>query len=217
MTRWGMVVDLRKCIGCATCKEVCSLIKEIPAAIHWRKIIQINGETLDRETMPLKRYLSMSCMHCSNAPCLEICPTHATFRRADGIIDIKKSLCIGCGACMVACPYHARAICGEDSAVADHGTFKTKFEKETVQKLIGICTKCNFCCGLIDEGMAKGLEPGVDAEATPLCVRFCIGEALYFGDLDDEESYVSKLIRDNKATRLSTELGTEPNVYFIVE
>jgi phenylacetyl-CoA:acceptor oxidoreductase subunit 1 len=189
----------------------------MPAAIHWRKIIQINGETLDRETIPPKRYLSMSCMHCSNAPCLEICPTHATFRRADGIIDIKKSSCIGCGACMVACPYHSRAICGEDSAVADHGTFKTKFEKDTVQKLIGICTKCNFCCGLIDEGMAKGLEPGVDAEATPLCVRFCIGEALYFGDLDDEESYVSKLIRDNKATRLSTELGTEPNVYFIVE
>lgn len=217
MARWGMVVDLRKCVGCATCKEVCALIREMPAAVNWRKIVQIKGKPLDSVPGLKEGYLSMSCMHCAKAPCLDICPTQATFRRADGIIDIQKTLCIGCGACMVACPYHARAICSEDSVLVDHADLPDKVEKEPDQKLIGICTKCNFCCGLIDEGLTKGLRPGVDAEATPLCVRFCIGEALYFGDLDNEESCVSKLIRDNQTTRLSAELGTEPNVYFIVE
>jgi phenylacetyl-CoA:acceptor oxidoreductase 27-kDa subunit len=200
MARWGMVVDLRKCVGCATCKEVCSLIREMPAAAHWRKIVQIGGEGPGRESGAVQRYLSMSCMQC-----------------ADGIIDIHKSSCIGCAACVVACPYHARTICEEDSALPGHETLGKTNGAEAAQQRIGTCTKCNFCCGLIDEGMAKGLRPGVDAEATPLCVRFCIGEALCFGDLDDEESCVSRLIRDHKATRLSTDLGTEPNVYVIVE
>jgi phenylacetyl-CoA:acceptor oxidoreductase 27-kDa subunit len=212
-----MVVDLRKCVGCATCKEVCSLIREMPAAAHWRKIVQIGGEGPGRESGAVQRYLSMSCMQCAQAPCLEICPTQATFRRADGIIDIHKSSCIGCAACVVACPYHARTICEEDSALPGQETLGKTNGAEAAQQRIGTCTKCNFCCGLIDEGMAKGLRPGVDAEATPLCVRFCIGEALCFGDLDDEESCVSRLIRDHKATRLSTDLGTEPNVYVIVE
>ena len=81
---------------------------------------------------------------------------------------------------------------------------------------IGVCTKCNFCLQQIDAGLAKGLKPGTDPECSPWCVRFCLSGSLYFGDMDDPDSEVSKLIRDNKVMGMLEELGTEPSVYYIL-
>jgi phenylacetyl-CoA:acceptor oxidoreductase subunit 1 len=79
----------------------------------------------------------------------------------------------------------------------------------------GVCTKCTFCMSRIDEGLKRGLQPGIDAEASPVCVITCSAGALHFGDLDDPGSSVSRLIRDNAVARLQEELGTDPSVYFI--
>ena len=81
---------------------------------------------------------------------------------------------------------------------------------------IGVCTKCDFCSSQMDEAIKRGLKPGQDPEATPACVRYCISEALHFGDMDDPESTVSSLIRKNKTVCLNDELGTDPSVYYIV-
>ena len=110
MVRWGMVIDLRKCIGCATCKEVCERVNENPWGV-WRRVIEHGTEGNPGHE---RLFLTMSCMHCSRPPCLEICPTGATYLRPDGIVDIKEYLCIGCGACILACPYRAREILMED-------------------------------------------------------------------------------------------------------
>jgi phenylacetyl-CoA:acceptor oxidoreductase subunit 1 len=81
---------------------------------------------------------------------------------------------------------------------------------------IGVATKCNFCLPRVDAGLAQGLQPGLDPEATPACVISCSANALHFGDLDDPDSEVSQLIRENKTARLQEELGTDPAVYYIV-
>jgi phenylacetyl-CoA:acceptor oxidoreductase subunit 1 len=110
----------------------------------------------------------------------------------------------------VACPYRARAIIfHQKAAVADHNLDHTDH--------IGVATKCNFCLPRVDEGLAQGLHPGLDSEVTPACVLACSANALHFGDLDDPNSGVSRLIGENKTARLQEELETNPSVYYIME
>jgi len=214
MPRWGMVIDLRKCIGCATCREVCERVNETPLGSNWRRGIEAKEDDLSGNQGKGRFFLTMSCMHCEHPPCQDTCPTGATYSRPDGIIEIRENLCIGCGACIVACPYRARSICYEDVIRTKELSNREEKGKSDADR-IGICTKCNFCIQVVDAGMKKGMKPGEDPEATPSCVRFCIAEALYFGDLDDKQSGVSKLIQENKTSRLLEEMGTDPKIYYI--
>lgn len=210
-----MVIDLRKCVGCATCKEVCNRCNENHSG-SWRQVIEAGNDNPGGNPGEGRFFLTMSCMHCDNPPCQSACPTGATYRRPDGIVEIHKNLCIGCGACIVSCPYRARAICTEDVIPGIELSDRDEIEGSATDR-IGICTKCNFCTRIVDAGLQKGLRPGGDPEATPLCVRCCIAEALKFGDLDDKESMVSILIRENKTTRLLEEMNTNPQVYYILK
>jgi phenylacetyl-CoA:acceptor oxidoreductase subunit 1 len=211
MTRWGMVIDLRKCIGCGTCKEVCVQDKD-KAPVERRRVIE-NQVLFEGHSDRLS--VTMSCMHCETPPCKDVCPSGATFRRPDGIIDIQEDLCVGCGACIVACPYHSRSICSEDVMFGQQSDNSPE-EKEQRLDRIGICVKCDACSRIVQNGLKQNIKPGIDPEATPLCVRFCIGEALYFGDLDDPESNVSMLIRENNTFRLLENHGTQPGTYYII-
>jgi len=212
MPRWGMVIDLRKCVGCSTCKEVCDQSNARPPGVS-RIVIE---KEKDVDSRGERFFMTMSCMHCERPPCKDTCPTGATYRRPDGIIEIREDLCIGCGTCIVACPYRARSICTEDVISGIERSDREENDKFDADR-IGICTKCNFCSKIVDAGLQKGLRPGEDPEATPLCVRSCIAEALYFGDLEDKESRVSKLIQEHNTTRLLEELGTAPNIYYILK
>jgi phenylacetyl-CoA:acceptor oxidoreductase subunit 1 len=209
MTRWGMVIDLRKCIGCETCKHICAYVN----FGDWRRVV---GVKLNEKKAEHKVFLTMGCMHCNAPPCYEVCPTGATRCRSDGIVEIDKELCTGCGACILACPYKARNI----STVDIIPYKKNQGHENPVRQdpdRIGICSKCDFCASRMDEGLKKGLQPGQDFESTPLCVRYCIAEAMVFGDLDDPASEVSKLIRENKTIRLNEELQTDPCVFYIIK
>jgi len=215
MPRWGMVIDLGKCIGCATCSEVCNRLHENHSG-SWRRVIEATKDNPGGTPEKRRFFLTMSCMHCENPPCQSACPTGATYRRPDGIVEIRKDLCIGCGACIVSCPYRAGYICAED--VVRRKEFSDRDDKErSGSDRIGTCTKCNFCSQIVDAGLQKGQRPGEDPEATPLCVRFCIAAALNFGDLDDKESRVSKLIRESKTIRLLEEMNTGPQVYYMLK
>jgi phenylacetyl-CoA:acceptor oxidoreductase subunit 1 len=212
MPRWGMVIDLRKCIGCATCVEVCIQDHIRPPVAQRKLIVSASSNQLSENRL----FITMSCMHCDRPSCQETCPSGATYKRADGIVEIRENLCIGCGACIVACAYGARSICNEDVICIKEPSGNHEKDNSTGDR-IGICTKCNFCSQIIDAGIHKGLKPGKDPEATPLCVRYCIAEALYFGDLDDPESCVSKLIRENKTVRFLEDQETSPKTYYIVK
>ena len=184
---------------------VCADANNVPPGATWRRVLK---HTFNQNKDDI--FLSMSCMHCKTPPCLEACPTKATYKMSNGIVDINLELCVGCGACILACPYMARSISREDKVNL------SKNSNENIDR-IGKCTKCDFCFSHINNGIEKGLRPGIDAEATPLCVRFCIAEAIQFGDLDDPESNVSKLIEENRTFQLNRDINTDPSVFYILE
>ncbi len=212
--RFGMVIDIRKCIGCKACAIVCKQSNQIPFE-SWRRVVDCGvSDAPDR----MRVFFPMSCMHCSEPPCLDVCPTKATYQRSDGIVDIDKKLCIGCAYCIVACPYHARRIIYHNKEDFKVKIIEHELEVDDMKKdSIGICTKCNFCQQRIDSGLSREQRPGIDPDATPMCVVSCSAGALHFGDLDDAESAVSQLIRDNKTVCLNEEVGTHPSLYYIVE
>ena len=207
MTRWAIVVDQNKCIGCATCRHVCDDANAVPFGVSWRKFFEIS----DTSSKP-SAFLTMSCMHCQKAPCVNVCPTGASYQRDDGIVKINTDLCIGCAACILACPYNARSISHQDRIVKNNGSLGNL---KLANDRIGVCTKCDFCADKIDNGLKHGLQPGIDLEATPLCVRYCISGALVFGDLDDPNSNINSLKEENTAICLHPEHQTEPSVFYI--
>jgi len=199
--RWGMLIDLRKCIGCGACALACKQTKGTKPPV--RRVIDCG---LSGPPERIRNFLPLSCMNCANPPCLEACPTGATHKRPDGIVEIKADLCMGCGYCVLACPYRARTI--------SDGSRRDALDLN-VRKKTGTCTKCNFCLERVESGLGKALIPGRDPEATPVCVLACSAGALSFGNLNDPGSKISKLLKENKALRLQEELGTLPSVFYI--
>jgi phenylacetyl-CoA:acceptor oxidoreductase subunit 1 len=208
--RWGMVIDLRRCVGCQTCTLACKQEHGLPAGVQWRFVADCEVGTYP----DVRRvFLPMQCMHCAEPPCVPVCPTGASRRRADGVVWVAYDACVGCGYCAVACPYHARHLVGDGAGYFDA---PTPVEAATARPgRTGVMTKCTFCHERVDAGRARGLAPGVDAEATPACAVACIASAIVFGDLDDPTSRVSRLIVEHQAQVLAPECGTRPSVYYV--
>jgi len=211
MTRWAMVADLRRCVGCQTCTAACKHANGTPPGVQWRRVLDMEvGEYPDVKRV----FVPVGCMHCEDPPCMQVCPSTATRRRADGIVTIDYDLCIGCAYCAVACPYQARY--KTDSAVFAYGDAPMQSEAARFDsRRIGVATKCTFCADRIDAGLASGLKPGVDPQATPACVNSCIAQALHFGDLADPQSNVSELLAENQSFRMHEELGTGPGFHYL--
>ncbi|HEU0258760.1 MAG TPA: 4Fe-4S dicluster domain-containing protein [Burkholderiales bacterium] len=210
MTRWAMVADLRRCVGCQTCTAACKQANATPPGVQWRRVVDLEvGEYPDVK----RAFVPVGCMHCDDPPCMHVCPSTATRKRPDGVVTIDYDLCIGCGYCAVACPYQARF--KVDKAAFAYGG-ATESETQTFHpEQLGVATKCTFCVERIDAGVAKALKPGVDPEATPACVNSCIAQALHFGDVEDPESNISQLLAENQFFRMHEELGTGPRFYYL--
>ena len=105
MTRYAMVADLRRCVGCQTCTASCRHANATPPGVQWRRVLDVEqGVYPDVH----RAFVPVGCQHCDDPPCRDVCPTTATKKRADGIVTIDYDLCIGCSYCAVACPYQAR-------------------------------------------------------------------------------------------------------------
>ncbi|MDJ0949217.1 MAG: 4Fe-4S dicluster domain-containing protein [Alphaproteobacteria bacterium] len=211
MTRYVMVADLRRCVGCQTCTAACKHANATPPGVQWRRVLDMEiGEYPDVR----RAFVPVGCMHCADPPCMEVCPSTATRQRDDGIVTIDYDLCIGCAYCAVACPYQARY--KVETPRFAYGEAPTESEAQRHEAgRIGVSTKCTFCVDRIDSGVEQGLTPGEDPEATPACVNSCIAKALHFGDLDDPDSNVSQLLAENQHFRMHEELGTGPGFYYL--
>lgn len=195
--RWGLLIDAGKCTDdCMACVSACS------KAYGWddtgrpetdpqwiRKISVRNPKTGASFSAPVM------CQHCANPPCVDVCPTGASFKRADGIVLVDRHICIGCRYCMMACPYGARSFVHEP---LEDQKFEAPRGKGTVES-------CTLCVTRIDHG------------GTPYCVEACNRDgygAMLFGDLNDPESEIARRVAAYRTTQLRSDLGCDPGIHY---
>ena len=157
--RYGMVIDLFRCVGCSSCSAACRAEQGTPSGISFNKVKIIEIGTYPHAKM---KFLPMPCMHCKEPPCLEVCPTEATFKQDDGLVLINSDECIGCGACVVACPYGSRELLTEIKSYYE-GNYPTPYEMVKQKGFKeGTTVKCNFCLERLQKGRL------------PACVETCL-------------------------------------------
>ncbi|MFH0822251.1 MAG: 4Fe-4S dicluster domain-containing protein [Pseudomonadota bacterium] len=217
--RWAMVVNVKKFKesgpeALKTCVDACHTYHNVPQFDNpkdevkwiWPEPVghafpeQEHDYLHDFEKETLKVPVLVMCNNCDNPPCVRVCPTKATFRRDDGIVIMDFHRCIGCRYCMAACPFGARSLNWRDP----RPHIKTKLNREFPTRTRGVVEKCNFCA----ERLAIGKPP--------VCVEACKNKELVFGDIEDPNSEVRDLLKKNFAIRRKPQLGTSPQVYYIL-
>ena len=226
--KWGMVIDVDKCIGCQACVVACQSENNIPIneeghfnqrrAIEWIRIERYwEGEFPHVKA----RFMPILCQHCDDAPCEPVCPVFATYHNEEGLNVQVYNRCIGTRFCANNCPYHVRFFNFWEPAWPD--SLKNQLNPDVTVRSRGIMEKCTFCIQRIRRVSREAGDDGIEdgsRELNPACVNACPTETLYFGDLKDPESKVSRMrdketSADGRAYRLLEELGTEPNVFYL--
>jgi Fe-S-cluster-containing dehydrogenase component len=209
--RWAMAVDAGKCrADCTDCFTACHNVHNVPdignpkEEVKWiwperfEHVFHAESHARIPEVMRT-RPVPILCNHCDNPPCVRVCPTGATWRRPDGIVMMDSHRCIGCKICLAACPYGARSI-----NFRNPRPFIARLNPDYPTRSKGVIEKCNFC----EERLAKGILPA--------CVMACQEKALVFGDVEDPKSEVRQLLDRKFTIRRRAELGTKPQVYYIL-
>ncbi|MCP5080457.1 MAG: 4Fe-4S dicluster domain-containing protein [Alphaproteobacteria bacterium] len=195
--RWGMLIDVANCPeGCSTCVSACSnengwgdTGNPLTDAQWIRKVAVTDPQS------KLRRSLPVMCQHCAEPPCVDVCPTGASFKRADGIVLVDKHICIGCRYCMMACPYKARSFIHEP----------LQNQKPHAPRGKGTVESCTLCVHRVDGGRL------------PACVEACAAaghNAMLFGDLNDPETEISKRVAQHPVRKIRADLGIDPGVSY---
>ncbi len=202
--RYAMAIDTNRCFGCQNCAVLCKSANNLPRNVWWNKVVTVGGDEMDTATGTYPNntlsYYTKACQHCEQALCVAVCPTGASIKREDGIVWVDNEVCIGCKACIEACPYDVRTLIeGEPEYYFDFATGDLDAEPHKN----GTVEKCDFCAHRIDKG------------GTPACMEICNGRARYFGDIDDPQSEISKLLASRDYYCLMEEEKTSPSVFML--
>ncbi len=193
--RWGMLVDLNKCApDCNACVTACDKENGLPAektptSSQWIRKVELKDMRGQVRSVP------MLCQHCAEPPCVDVCPTGASFKRADGIVLVDRHTCIGCRYCMMACPYKARSFVHEP----------VTGQRPEVPRGKGCVESCTLCVHRIDRG------------GIPACVEACAAAghgALLFGDLNDPGSEIAKRVASYRTSAVRADLRLDPGVRY---
>ncbi len=221
--RFGMVIDLGLCIGCRRCSYACKLENNVPDAINppyimvfetkykpgqvmsdLKRVSGHGGENNGRSGLLYtklrkdKMYMPVQCNHCEEPPCAKVCPTKATYKTDDGIVMMDYNKCIGCRYCMAACPYNARRF----------NWSKPEIHPDRINPLVsvrnhGVVEKCTFCVHRTRR------------RKTTRCVEACPNRARTFGNLNDPDSDIAKILSTESNFRLKEGLNTGPNIWYL--
>ena len=188
-TRWGLLIDTGKCAsGCDACVQACNTEHNLESHgrpetdAQWIRKVTLRHKQTKREVS-----LPLMCQHCEKPPCVDVCPTGASFKRADGVALVDKHICIGCRYCMMACPYKARSFVHE--VLEDQKPYSPR-GKGTVES-------CTFCVHRVDHGQQ------------PACVEACNADghqAMLFGDMNNPEGALSQRLRQVQSSELRADL-----------
>lgn len=173
MARMKFYCDDNLCIACNGCIVACKEAHEVPVGVNRRRVVTINEGMIGQEVS-----MSVACMHCTDAPCQQVCPTDCFYIRADGIVLHDKEKCIGCGYCLYACPFGAPQF-------PQDGPFGTK----------GKMDKCTFCAGGPEETHSakefdKYGQNRIAEGKVPMCASMCSTKALLAGDSDEVSNII---------------------------
>lgn len=196
--RWGFLIDANKCADdCNACVSACNKENGLTGSgrpkidAQWiRKVTVRDLRTKHSVSLP------MMCQHCAEPPCVDVCPTGASFKRADGICLVDKHICIGCRYCMIACPYKARSFI--------HETLTDQIPD--IPRGKGTVESCTFCVHRVDRGQS------------PACVEACAkepnGGAILFGNLNDPKTAIAQRVAREASTQIRGDLGLDPGVRY---
>jgi molybdopterin-containing oxidoreductase family iron-sulfur binding subunit len=187
LVRWGMLIDTTKCApGCDACVKACATenginetVKDARQGAQWIRKIDLKDPKNGRE-----HSLPMMCQHCANPPCVDVCPTGASMKRADGIVLVDRHICIGCRYCMMACPYKARSFVHQPLTE----------QNPEVPRGLGCVESCTLCVHRVDKGQK------------PACVESCPEGAMLFGDLNDPKSEIAQRLAREASTQVRADL-----------
>ena len=195
--RWGMLIDLSRCdSGCEECVVACHAENGVTGNgrkatdAQWiRKVDLRDPQTGASKSLPVM------CQHCAEPPCVDVCPTGASFKRADGIVLVDKHICIGCRYCMMACPYKARSFIHED----------LQDQLPHAPRGKGTVESCTFCVHRVDQ------------QRKPACVEACTAanhNAMVFGDMNDPDSEISQQLEKYSSRQIRADLELNTGVRY---
>lgn len=196
--RWGLLIDTTRCQpGCRDCVTACAEENGLKHSSRpstdsqWIRVVEVEDPGSGRT-----HSVPMMCQHCAHPPCVDVCPTGASFKRADGIVLVDRHLCIGCRYCMMACPYKARSFVHEE--LTD--------QRPLVPRGKGCVEACTLCVQRIDR------------DREPACVEACRAaghEAMLFGDLNDPRSAIAQRVAQIATSQVRADLKLDPGVRYV--
>jgi len=191
--RWGLLVDTTRCTpDCNECVKACNAENRLPGGtsptdVQWIRKVEIRHERTGRSAS-----VPVMCQHCARPPCVDVCPTGASFKRADGIVLVDRHTCIGCRYCVMACPYKARSFVHEP----------VTGQRAEVPRGKGCVESCTLCVHRVDQGR------------TTACAEACPRQAILFGDLNDPTSEIARRVRALATTRIREDLRLDTGVRY---
>ena len=217
MTQYAILTDLNKCVGCLACSISCKVVNSVPVGAYWNKVLRVGpnpriegGQWPDVYTY----FLTVQCQHCENPACVDVCPTGASHKLADGTVQIDKSKCIGCQFCAMACPYNVRYLNEEERVVEKCTLCEQKIAQGELPQCVSQCGGRARWFGDLEKGIESFEGPGCDTSdpsyEAQAAYRVVLGDVM-----GEDGSYPVKPFKDSEVHRLP-DVGNKPSFVYIL-